>query len=433
MTKLKKICFYSILSSGHLNVCASIGTVLLNNHPDDIEIYFIADEQWAEKLAKIDKRFKFGIIDYDNKDQEFRMIELVNKIEKTVYLSLVERMKVVWSIFMQDKTVMDIDRKSDEKIKEIKPDLLLCDQVVHLPAIHSNKIPYAFIESASPCIFNFEGFPNVGSDCKLDEKERIKEFRDQLKEFLDENRKILTNYFKEREVELPRPEILEHPISDHFTIYVYPKEVDYFDDEMKQRYKLWQIDTPLYPQRIPKPYELPKEFKELPGKIIYVSLGSLFSAYVDKLQRLVDILDRLPHKFIFSKGPNGDKLKFPSNKFIGQNYIDQLAVLQIADLMIAHGGNNTFGECFYFGCPSIIIPLLGDQINNATRIEETGYGYKLDVNKYADDELISVVNKMLNNEEIKMKWKAASERIKKEDRINTVANQIVEYIDQLKK
>ena len=52
----------------------------------------------------------------------------------------------------------------------------------------------------------------------------------------------------------------------------------------------------------------------------------MFSIYVDKLQRLVDILDKIPSvKFIVSKGPNGDKLKFPSNRFIGQNFVDQVS------------------------------------------------------------------------------------------------------------
>lgn len=99
---------------------------------------------------------------------------------------------------------------------------------------------------------------------------------------------------------------------------------------------------------------MPDEFAKLPGKTIYVSLGksdhqnlmicrlvfnnlflnsrnsfsgSMFSIYVDKLQRLVDILDKIPNaKFIVSKGPNGDKLRLPNNRFIGENYVDQVGL-----------------------------------------------------------------------------------------------------------
>lgn len=182
-------------------------------------------------------------------------------------------------------------------------------------------------------------------------------------------RKKLLKIFEQRDCIYDRDIKVDQPLSDHFTIYCYPKvllqivdsvlnqkinlfhfqfnsitnptfstqEVDYFSNEIKQKYRLLQIDTPLYADKIPKPFVLPEDFKNLPGKLIYVSFGSLFSNYVDKIQQLVDILEQLPHKYVVSKGFYGDQLRFPSNKFIGENYVDQLAVLQVADLMIAHG------------------------------------------------------------------------------------------------
>ena len=45
-----KVCFYSILSSGHLNVCATLGKILLDNHPD-FEVYFVVDAEWKQKLS----------------------------------------------------------------------------------------------------------------------------------------------------------------------------------------------------------------------------------------------------------------------------------------------------------------------------------------------------------------------------------------------
>ena len=136
---------------------------------------------------------------------------------------------------------------------------------------------------------------------------------------------------------------------------------------------MWQIDSPLFPERIPKPFELPSEFAKLPGKIIFVSLGSLFSAYTYLLQRLCDILEKLPYKYIVSKGknclnffkkiysnfssegPNGDGLKFPSNKFIGENFVNQLAVLQVADAMIAHGKFSLYYLSGFTFCTNLFI------------------------------------------------------------------------------
>ena len=84
---------------------------------------------------------------------------------------------------------------------------------------------------------------------------------------------------------------------------------------------------------------MPEEFAKLPGKIVYFSLGTMFGFYDQFVQRAINALDELTEcKFIISKGENGDKIKFPSQRFIGENHVDQLAILQIADLMIGHGG-----------------------------------------------------------------------------------------------
>ena len=86
------------------------------------------------------------------------------------------------------------------------------------------------------------------------------------------------------------------------SIYSYPLELDYFSSEFKDQNKLLQIDSAITKDKISEPYELPQEFKELPGEIVYVSLGSLFSVYTRLIQKLIDVLDKLPYKYIVSKG-----------------------------------------------------------------------------------------------------------------------------------
>lgn len=142
--------------------------------------------------------------------------------------------------------------------------------------------------------------------------------------------------FEERDVQIPSDVELDAPLCKTFQVYMYPAEIDYYDEQTKEHHQLWQIDSPLFKERIPKPYELPEEFGNLPEtKTVFVSLGSVFSIYIDLLQRLVDALDKVPGcKFIVS---NGDKVKLPSKRFIGQAWFDQLAVLQVCDAMVAHG------------------------------------------------------------------------------------------------
>ena len=64
MTKKKRIVFYLILSTGHVNVCASVSKVLLDRFQNEIDIYFIVDKLWKDKLAKMDSRFIYAAFEY---------------------------------------------------------------------------------------------------------------------------------------------------------------------------------------------------------------------------------------------------------------------------------------------------------------------------------------------------------------------------------
>lgn len=71
------------------------------------------------------------------------------------------------------------------------------------------------------------------------------------------------------------------------------------------------------------------------------------------------------------------------------------------------------------------------QINNAARVEETGYGYRLDPMSFTHEQLVEVVNKALANEELRSKMKKASERIRKDQSMQIVADQVADYISKL--
>jgi len=429
----KKLAFYSILSSGHFNVCASLAVAILNRFSDRIEVYFIVDAKWKAHLEKIDSRFKFGVFEYDQKDGDQRLVEVVNKLEATLTMDVLEKAKTTWSLFVKDPTLIEVDAKSEQQIKKIKPDFLLCDQAANLPAMVNSGCRRGFIVSLNPLVLDFDGFPNVMSGAGMDESDKIKQFDCDLAPFMSDIHDYLHEFFERRNSKFEHPDFQIHQVrSDDFIIYSFPKEIDYFSEELKEKYKLWQIDTPLFPARIPKPYKLPEKFAALPGKIIYLSLGSLFSAYTHRLQKFVDILEKLPnYKYIVSKGPNGDKLVIPSERFIGENYINQLGVLQVADAMIAHGGNNTLGECFYFGVPTIIAPVVGDQMANAKRVEETGYGFAIDIIGFTQEELAEKLHKLVSDQALRKRWKEASMRIQKENRTVAIAERVVEYIEKL--
>ena len=122
------------------------------------------------------------------------------------------------------------------------------------------------------------------------------------------------------------------------------------------------------------------------SKLVYLSLGSLGSADVDLMRRLVAVLGTTRHRYIVSKGPLADEYELPDNMW-GAAQVPQTNVLPHVDLVITHGGNNTTTEAFHFGKPMIVLPLFWDQYDNAQRVHELGYGVRLDTYGFADDEL----------------------------------------------
>ena len=79
--------------------------------------------------------------------------------------------------------------------------------------------------------------------------------------------------------------------------------------------------------------------------------------------------------------------------------------------MITHGGNNTVTESLYFGKPMIVMPLFGDQYDNAQRIHEKGLGIRMDPYECDKKELISAVEKLVNDRELAERMKLISQRV----------------------
>ena len=322
-----------------------MGTLLLDRHSNRLEVYFIADDEWKQKLERRDSRFKFGLLETDKEANIKRMNYLIDGFERALSdrMSAFDKMVHTWKIASGDPFVAKIDLESEKLIRKIAPDFILADQSFHMPALLNLKIPYAFVMSCNPLRYDFDEFPIMGSNCKTADRKAIRECRKRFEEL--HRPEVLQNYERivsERGAEYRGATRVNQLISEqHFSIYSFPEQIDYYDEERKRKYNLWQIDSPLFEACIPMPYELPEAFERIPLPLIYVSLGTMFSGFTNLLQRLLDMLERLPYKYIVSKGRKGDEIKLPSDRFIGSNHVNQLAALQVCDAAICHGKKNS--------------------------------------------------------------------------------------------
>ena len=149
------------------------------------------------------------------------------------------------------------------------------------------------------------------------------------------------------------------------------------------------------------------------GNLIYLSLGSLGSADVGLMNRLIEMLARSDHRVIVSKGPQHSEIQLPHNMW-GEEFLPQTSLLPLVDLVITHGGNNTVTESLYFGKPMIVLPLFWDQPDNAQRVAETGFGVRLDPYRCTGDDLLDSITALVSNDALHMRLSRLSERLQRE-------------------
>jgi MGT family glycosyltransferase len=171
--------------------------------------------------------------------------------------------------------------------------------------------------------------------------------------------------------------------------------------------------------------DLPPHIADGDGALIYLSLGSLGGADVDLMKRLTGFLADSPHRYIVSKGPRADEWDLPDNMW-GASMVPQTTLLDRVDLVITHGGNNTTCESFHFGKPMVLLPLFWDQYDNAQRVDETGFGMRLDTYRVEKDELQGAIDGLLADAALRQQMAEISEQIRAEDGVRREAEIIAD-------
>ena len=77
----------------------------------------------------------------------------------------------------------------------------------------------------------------------------------------------------------------------------------------------------------------------------------------------------------------------------------------------------------------IVAPNFSDQIDNAQRVHETGFGIRLDTYHFTDEELINALDQLLYDEQLSRKLQAAAKRIQASDRHLDLAIRIEQIVE----
>jgi MGT family glycosyltransferase len=279
-----------------------------------------------------------------------------------------------------------VDDRLREIFGELEPDVIVEDNVVAFPAVPASGRPWVRIVSCNPLELKDTALPPTFSGYTTGDRTGWDEFRARYRQLHGQLLSEFSAFCEERGAPpLPDGEFMYE--SPFLNLYLYPAEADY--ERSRQLGPAWhRLDSCV--RSVDEQFELPTG----DGALVYVSLGSLGSADVELMNRLVAALAETPHRYVVSKGPQHELIELAAN-MTGAEFLPQPAILPQVDLVITHGGNNTVTESIHFGKPMIVLPLFWDQYDNAQRVAEIGFGERLATYEFEDAELQSAIDRLI--------------------------------------
>lgn len=170
------------------------------------------------------------------------------------------------------------------------------------------------------------------------------------------------------------------------------------------------VGPPVYDRK--EPADFP--FDALEGKkVIYISLGTVFSNFKPELYQL--FFDAFAGKDVTvvmaAYKVDLSSYTIPDN-FIVRNYIPQLAVLAYTDVAITHAGMNSISDLLYHNVPFVAIPLGADQPDLAARTAALGATISLDAETLTPGMLQDAVERVLHDPSYSANMKKISDSFK---------------------
>ncbi len=405
---------------GPTNNCIGIGDVLRRRGH---RVVFAAEASWKGRLEPLG--FEEDLVDLSPPaaaDQDAGQFwkdfiaSTAPEFRKPTIEQLETWIKPVWAEliggarYCQDQLAAIVART--------RPDVIVEDNVISFPALLTAGAPFVRIVSCNPLEIADPGLPPAFSGYPVASPAGWAEFR---AEYDRVHRALWTEFndwvISQGATALPDLEFIHRA---DLNLYVYPELADY--PRTRPLGPRWQRLASSV-RETDEQYTMPAALAGQDGALIYFSLGSLGSADVPLMRRLIDCLAATPYRYIVSMGPLHAELALAPN-MAGAEFLPQTSVIPQADLVITHGGNNTTTECLHFGKPMILLGLFWDQHDNAQRMDELGLGVRLDPYRFTDAQMYGALDRLLGDTRLLARLNAAARIIQQRNGLQKAADLI---------
>ena len=412
----RTIVFFPEGAYGPTNNCVGVGDVLRRRGH---RVVFIVEESFAGNLEARgfeERLMRLGPPPAEPEVPGQFWIDFIRDtapvFRKSTLEQIAEFMQPTWQALIDGS--MYVNPRLEQIIGELEPDVIVEDNVVSFAAVIASGRPWVRIVSCNPAEVRDPIIAPFTSGYPAADPSRWAIFRAEYNRVHADSWHQFDTFCREHGA----PGLANTPLgaefmheSPYMNLYAYPAEADY--RRANPLGPTWhRLDSTI--RATDGDWALPEHLASRPGALIYLSLGSLGSADVELLQRLIDILGRTDHRVIVSKGPLAEQITLHDN-MTGEGFLPQPAILPQVDLVITHGGNNTVVESFHHGKPMIVLPLFWDQVDNAQRVHETGFGRRLATYDFEDAELPRAVDELLGDDLLRARMARVAARMQAAD------------------
>ena len=382
-----KIIVFCIPAHGHTNPTLGLVKALTDaGHT----IYYFSYEMFREKIEGAGTVF-FSCDEYSFEEQNKDYADKVGKDQ-------------AFAVKLMVSATLGLDAMVSDKIKELKPDVIVSDSVAFWGKLAALKFEIPYICSTTTFAFNrYSGkYISHGLGETLQMLFSMPEINRQIKRLRDKG--------------YPVKGILEIVTNsnDTNTIVYTSKLFQPCSETFSDRYHF--IGPSIRP--------VVKEYEKTADKTVYISMGTI-NQNREFYRNCINILGKTDYQVIMSMGTNTDHFdNIPDNIRIYES-VDQMAVLSISDAFITHCGMNSVSEALYFGVPLILFPQTPEQGAVAKRTAELGAGLKL--KSIREQDILKCITRIIKEPGFKSSALKVSESFKNSGGID----EAVDFIEKI--
>ena len=391
---MSKIVFFCIPAHGHTNPTLNVVRELISRGH---QVWYYSYNMMQEKIEATGAIF----VSCDDYDMEQKLSP-----KDTVHVGK----DLAFSTKILVDTTLALDDKVCADMKQLKPDCIVADSMAIWGKAVAMKLEIPFVSSTTTFAFNQHSakIMNQSFGKLLQMILSIPKTSKQIKR-LQRKGYPVKNIL----------DIIQSDDNTHTIVYTSP-EFQPCSETFSDKYVF--VGPSIRPAT--------DKIEKTRSKLIYISMGTVNNDMMPLYRRCISALSDTDYQVIMSVG-NLVFLeafgKLPENISIFP-HVDQIAVLQQADVFVSHCGMNSVNESLYFGVPLIMLPQTSEQSGVAERVFQLGAGIKL--NKSDASSLLSAIHTILTDSSYKQNAEILAEGFKRCSGAKGAADKIMQVCEK---